>query len=174
MNKLLLAATAIAFLAAGSAVAKTAGEGLDDTWVHTKVKATLVDHGYGGINIEVYRGVVQLAGFVDSDEDRAKAETAAADIKNVRKVSNQLYLQPEARTAGRTLDDGVIGTSVKTELTKGDFMRGFDTNVEVRSGVVLLSGFADSQEQIDRALEIARGVDGVEEVLNGMDIKPAD
>ena len=173
MKKLLLAVTATALLATGGAFAKTAGEGLDDTWIHTKVKATLIDHGHAGINIEVYRGVVQLAGFVDTEAQRAEAEKAAAEIKHVKQVSNKLFLQPEERTAGRTLDDGVIGTSVKTALTKGDFMRGFDTNVEVRSGVVLLSGFAGSQEQIDRAIEIAEGIEGVEKVLNGMDLKPA-
>jgi len=43
--------------------------------------------------------------------------------------------------------------------------------VETRKNEVQLSGFVDNQTQIDRAIEITRGVEGVESVINKMSIK---
>ena len=95
---------------------KSAGESVDDTWIHTKVKTKLVGFGTSNFNLEVYHGVVLMAGFVRSMTEREAAEAQAASVKGVVRVSNQLVVQPENRSAGQTLDDGVIAGKVKAEL----------------------------------------------------------
>jgi len=150
---------------------KSAGETVDDTWLHTKVKTALVGFGTSGINIEVYHGVVQLGGFIDSEVKEKAALDQAASVKGVVAVSDQLYIAEPGRTAGRTLDDGVLEGRVSSALSDADSGASWDINVEVNRGTVLLSGFVDDEEIRGRAITIAEDVDGVVEVINGMDIK---
>jgi hyperosmotically inducible protein len=69
-------------------------------------------------------------------------------------------------SAGTELDDSVITTKVKSALLADSQAKGANTSVETRKGDVLLSGFVDSQSQADRAVQLARAVDGVRSVDN--------
>jgi hypothetical protein len=51
-------------------------------------------------------------------------------------------------------------------------VKGLDVKVETDKAVVQLSGFVASQAQIDKAVEVAKGVRGVREVQNKMSVKP--
>jgi hyperosmotically inducible protein len=77
----------------------------------------------------------------------------------------------EPVTAGTQLDDAVITTKVKTAIVSDADARGADTSVQTRKGEVLLSGFADSQAQIDRQVQLAKGVEGVQSVDNKLLVK---
>jgi osmotically-inducible protein OsmY len=46
-------------------------------------------------------------------------------------------------------------------------------NVNSYRGVVQLNGFVESQDKIDRATEVARGVEGVRNVENNLQVKPS-
>ncbi|WP_191621131.1 BON domain-containing protein [Marinihelvus fidelis] len=153
---------------------KTAGDVVDDTWIHTKVKANLATNQGGSVNIEVYHGYVQLAAFTTNPELKERLPKLAAEITGVKKVLNRIYVVESNRSAGTMLDDGVMSTKVKSAVADGDLSRGIDVNVEVNRGVVLLSGFVDSTEQRDQAIQLAGTVKGVKKVINGMDLKPAD
>ena len=155
---------------ASLAADKTAGEHVDDSWIHTKVKSALVGEGASGINVEVHEGVVQLAGFVKSDEARDRAIQEAGAVKGVRRISNQLVVESRTRTPGRALDDGVVAARVKKQIAEDKSTSSIEINVEVRHGVVLLSGFVDSEMEREAALRIARNARGVENVIDGMDI----
>lgn len=71
-------------------------------------------------------------------------------------------------TIGTQIDDTVITASVKSSLLADPDVKGLDFQVETRQGTVQLSGFVDSQAQIDQALAIARSVAGVVAVENGV------
>lgn len=161
---LLLAATS------GFAAEKSAGERVDDSWIHTKVKSALVGEGARKINVEVHNGVVQLAGFVKSDKARDAAINEAGAVTGVKRVSNQLIVEPKTRTPGRTLDDGVLAGRVKGILADDDSTSSIEINVEVNHGVVLLSGFVDTAEERAAAERLARGAKGAESVINGIDV----
>jgi hyperosmotically inducible protein len=45
------------------------------------------------INVETYKGIVQLSGFVDSSEIAAKAGDVARTVKGVKKVNNNLVVK---------------------------------------------------------------------------------
>ena len=72
---------------------------------------------------------------------------------------------------GEYVDDSVITTKVKTMLASDDFLKSFEISVETYKGIVQLSGFVDSQKAVDKAGEVARGVNGVKSVKNNLNVK---
>jgi osmotically-inducible protein OsmY len=78
---------------------------------------------------------------------------------------------PQQTSTGEHIDDTVITTKVKTELANDNFLKSFKISVETRKGIVALSGFVDSQYAVDKAGEIARGVEGVKSVDNAIIVK---
>lgn len=83
--------------------------------------------------------------------------------------------QTEAETTVETkIDDGIITTKVKSALLKDTGLKSFDIKVETHKGEVQLSGFVDSENQIDRAIAIAQEIEGVRNVDNKMSIKTND
>jgi len=72
---------------------------------------------------------------------------------------------------GEYVDDSVITTKVKAELLNEPNLKSGQINVETFKGVVQLSGFVHDQADINRAVEIARGVKGVTSVKNDMELR---
>ena len=81
---------------------------------------------------------------------------------------------PARRSAGEFSSDAALTAKVKTAIAK-DAGLGSAAAVNVNSyrGVVQLSGFVDSPDKIRRAEEVARSVQGVQRVENGVKVKPA-
>lgn len=79
---------------------------------------------------------------------------------------------PHGRSVGTTVDDAVITSSVKSSLIADDLVDAFEINVDTHRGNVMLSGFVETQNQIDRAVEIAKKSDGVQKVINKLAKKP--
>lgn len=79
---------------------------------------------------------------------------------------------PTDRTVGTALSDTAISAKVKAALAGDPDVKATDVQVETYRGTVQLSGFVDSQENIRRALDVARRVDGVTDVKNALAIKP--
>lgn len=149
---------------------KTAGEVIDDSWIHTKVETALIGDEAVNINIEVHKGVILMAGWVSTPEIRENAVATARNTKGVVEVIDHLQVQDKSRMAGQTLDDGVIAARVKAELAEHDSTNAFDINVEVRNGIVLLSGFIDSKTEAEKALMLTKNTEGVTDVINGMEV----
>ena len=78
---------------------------------------------------------------------------------------------PAPTTVGTKIDDSVVTTKVKSALLADLDVKSFEIKVETRKGEVQLSGFVDNQSQIDRAIEVARGIANVRSVSNEMSIK---
>lgn len=75
------------------------------------------------------------------------------------------------KTAGETIDDGVITGKVKTALTDDEVSKARDIKVETYRGVVQLTGFVDTNAEKSRATEVTRGVGGVKEVRNDIEVQ---
>lgn len=72
---------------------------------------------------------------------------------------------------GEYIDDTVITTKVKAAIFNEATLKSAEINVETYKGVVQLSGFVNSQDDIDTAVRLARGVKGVKSVSNDMELK---
>jgi hyperosmotically inducible protein len=171
------ALAAIVLVVSGCASTRTQqspGESIDDRLITGRVKEALIadpDTKARQIDVETFRGVVQLNGFVDSDTDRSKATTVARRVNGVKEVRNNLQLATTKTSVGEVIDDSVITTKVKAALVADPVTKAFQINVETRDGAVQLSGFVDSAEQQTRAAEVARGVSGVRTVKNSTEVK---
>lgn len=65
-------------------------------------------------------------------------------------------------------NDTAITAKVKSALLADSKIKSTDINVETNKGEVILSGFVDSDLQIDQAIKVAGNVDGVKKVTNKM------
>jgi hyperosmotically inducible protein len=78
---------------------------------------------------------------------------------------------PKQESTGEFVDDSVITTKVKALLANDDFLKSFKISVETRKGIVQLSGFVNSQDAVNKADQITRGVGGVKSVRNNLIVK---
>jgi len=152
----------------------TVGTEIDDSAITTKVKSALLgdpDVKSFDIKVETRKGEVQLSGFVDTQVQMDRAVAVAKGVEGVKSVDNKMSLKTTSTTVGEKLDDGIITTKVKAALLGDSGVKSGDIGVVTRDGEVQLSGFVDSQSQIDRATEVTQGVEGVKKVTNEMSIK---
>lgn len=81
---------------AGTARQESAGEYIDDTWITTRVKAALIGDDQvkaTEVNVETFKGVVQLSGFVSSDAAMAQAVRVTQGIRGVTSVENDMLIK---------------------------------------------------------------------------------
>jgi osmotically-inducible protein OsmY len=72
------------------------GQYLDDSVITTKVKASILNEPglkVSEINVETFKGVVQLSGFVSSRADIDSAIAVARRVNGVKSVSNKMQLK---------------------------------------------------------------------------------
>lgn len=92
-------------------------------------------------------------------------------VAGCSKPSDTTGAPPASTTVGTEIDDSVVTTRVKSALLADPDVKSFDLKVETRKGEVQLSGFVDSQTQIDRATAVIRAVEGVKNVENKVSLK---
>lgn len=81
---------------AGSATQESTGEYIDDSTITAKVKALILkdpDLSALEINVETFKGVVQLGGFVSSRAQSAKAVRLARSVGGVTRVENKMSIK---------------------------------------------------------------------------------
>jgi len=147
---------------------------LDDSVVTANVKAALLADAEiksFDFKVETRKGDVQLSGFVDNQAqlDRAIAITYA--VAGVKSLQNNVSLKGAPATVGNKVDDSIVTTKVKAALLSEASIKSLDIAVVTRKGEVQLSGFVDNQGQMDRAIAIAGGIEGVSRVANEMSLK---
>lgn len=72
------------------------GEYIDDTVITTKVKTAILedkDLKVTEINVETFKGVVQLSGFVSSQSDINKAANIARSVNGVKSIKNDMRVK---------------------------------------------------------------------------------
>ncbi|MFZ6816861.1 BON domain-containing protein [Undibacterium sp. Ji22W] len=74
-------------------------------------------------------------------------------------------------TIGTEVDDAVLTTKVKSALMADEYVKSLDIKVETFKADVMLSGFVDTQAQMDRSVEVAKAVMGVRNVNNKLSLK---
>ena len=157
------------------AATTTVGTEIDDTVVTASVKSALLtdpEIKSFDIKVETRKGEVMLSGFVDSQPQLDRAQAVVKAVPGVTSIQNKVTLKSgSSRTVGNKVDDGIVTAKVKAALIGDEVIKSTDIAVATRKGEVQLSGFVNSQTQIDRAVLIARGIEGVNSVNNEMVIK---
>ena len=81
---------------AGTQKRESTGEYIDDTVITTKVKAAIFNEPSlksAEINVETFKGVVQLSGFVGTQANIYKAADVARNVTGVTNVRNDMQLK---------------------------------------------------------------------------------
>jgi osmotically-inducible protein OsmY len=89
---------------------RTAGQYIDDKVLAQRVKSALGDsevYKFPDVKVNTYENTVQLTGFVDTPEQKTKAEEIARNVRGVAAVQNQITLKSDTervreRDANRT------------------------------------------------------------------------
>jgi hyperosmotically inducible protein len=150
------------------------GTQIDDSVITGRVKSALLadpDVRSYGFKVDTHKGEVQLSGFVDSQTQIDRAIAVTIGVEGVKSIDNKVSLKVAATTVGNKVDDGIVTAKVKAALLTDASVKSSDISVVTRKGEVQLSGFVDNQSQIERAIEVAHGIEGVRSVGNEMSIK---
>jgi osmotically-inducible protein OsmY len=84
---------------AGTTTRKSTGEFIDDATITTKVKAAFAqDPGVRALDVKVdtFKGTVQLNGFVNTEQEKARAAQIASGIEGVTNVQNNVTVKGQA------------------------------------------------------------------------------
>lgn len=160
--------------ASAAAPPATVGTEVDDLVTTTKVITALTsnkDVKSLDIKVRTRKGEVMLSGFADNQAQIDLVVTVVKGIEGVKALDNQLSLKQGKQSVGNKIDDSVITTKVKSALLADPVMKSMDVLVTTRNGEVQLSGFVDNEVQISHAVDIAKGTNGVGNVVNHMSIK---
>lgn len=90
------AATGLLSGCAGTPTKESTGEYIDNTALTAKIKAALISDELvkaRDVQVETFKGVVQLAGFVDTAEQKAQAERIAQGMSGVKEVKNNIVVK---------------------------------------------------------------------------------
>jgi hyperosmotically inducible protein len=96
---------------------------------------------------------------------------AKAELKSAQAPAGKPAAASKKETPGEYVEDSVITTKVKAAVFADASLKSAEINVETYKGIVQLSGFVRSSADINRAVEVARGIRGVTSVKNDMIVK---
>jgi osmotically-inducible protein OsmY len=84
---------------AGTRYTQSTGERIDDHGDSSRVKKALSDdtqYKYGDVNVQTFKGVVQLSGFVNSRDQKNRAGSLAKQVEGIREVENNITVKESA------------------------------------------------------------------------------
>jgi len=116
------------------------------------------------IKIDAEDGVVTLTGTVSEESHKSLAQETVASLPGVKKVDNKLEVKGDRSSEN---SDWWLKAKVKTMFL---FHRNVNANtdVDIKDGVVILRGKAESEAQKELTTEYVKDVEGVKEVRNEM------
>jgi len=164
----LLAATSALLVASPSVRASDTDSRIESSAANSYVFKTCLTND--SITTESKDGVVTLTGTVAKASDKTLAQDTVASLPGVISVDNQLVV---SGTQPAEHSDTWIGLKVKTALLFHRNVSATGTTVEVKDGVVILTGEASNLAQKELTTEYARDIDNVKAVVNDMTIAKA-
>lgn len=81
---------------AGDRYKQSTGEYIDDAGITARVKKALSsdsEYKYGDVHVNTFKGTVQLSGFVESGNQKRRAEDLAKNVQGVREVVNSITIK---------------------------------------------------------------------------------
>ena len=141
--------------------------------LHGRVKAALIGNNTlkaRDINIEVEDGIVQISGFVATEDEVALADELLEGTEGMVELRNHLHAMAESSEPTARAKNVELASKVKAQLVDNEVADADEVLVEVRDGVVLLAGFVDSADEAAAAEAAAANVEGVVQVINSIDI----
>ena len=134
------------------------------------------------LRVMVEEGVATIHGDVATDVQKARA-ARIAKVGGVSSVVTDILVDPDVQRmlaerskagltkSGEKLSDRWIAARVRWLLDREELLKGSDVRVQSSDHVVTLSGTATTSDAQARALQLAKGTDGVVRVVNQLMIR---
>jgi hyperosmotically inducible protein len=112
-------------------------------------------------------------------QQEGTAEKAGQKIDRAAESAGKKLEAAKESLAGKTesaagyMDDSAITAKIKAEILSDPLLKSSQITVTTTNGAVMLGGAVDSQQSIDRALQIARASQSVKSVENSLAVKGA-
>ncbi|GHC20238.1 BON domain-containing protein [Aidingimonas halophila] len=150
---------------------RTIGARVEDESIETKIEVNLskTDARFDDarVNVDSYNGIVLLTGQVPSEELQEKALDIAEDVRNVRKVHNELSVSANL-PAGQRISDGWLSTRIRTALATNENIDASRIRVITENASVYLMGIV-TREEGDRIAKAASGINGVQRIVKAFE-----
>jgi hyperosmotically inducible periplasmic protein len=160
-----------------------------DTAITAELKGKITDSDLldnTNISVDTDHNVVTLSGEVATAEQKAHAEELAKNTTGVLSVNNKLVINPEkskgiSGNAGEKTKEGYnetkgalsnarITSEVKLKFAADDTVKALNIDVDSNNGVVTLNGTVNSKAELQKAIQLAKSVDGVTHVKSNLTI----
>lgn len=130
-----------------------------------KLRDSEFKDGLTGVSAKVERGIAILKGSVKTLRDRNRAVNEAEKALGVKDVVSNIEIE-----SARRFDDISIANKLTQQFANADLSIP-DLVTDVRKGVVHLYGHVNGRDDMELAVEIAEGVEGVTKVHNALNLR---
>ncbi|MBG78397.1 MAG: phospholipid-binding domain-containing protein [Alphaproteobacteria bacterium] len=181
---ILLAAVAISPLALSSCAAIGIGAGayagasaaqeggLSRAMRDTRIQAEINDlwfkystDAFGKLDMTVNNGRVLITGVVQNPDHRVEAVRLAWQPKGVEQVINEIRVAESEGIKGFARDSWIT-TRLRASLVFNKEIQSLNYTIDTVQGTVYLMGVANSQDELDKAVEVARTIPDVKQVVS--------
>lgn len=131
---------------------------ISERWFNYKVDT------FRKLNLTVDQGRVLITGIVQSPDDRVEAVRLAWQVSGVKQVINEIRVADGEGVSG-FIKDTWITTRLRTVMTFDKGVQAINYSIDTVDGTVYLMGVATSQNDLDRAVALARTIPGVKQVV---------
>ena len=154
---------------------RSTGTQLDDSAIESRAVTRIGERigERGRITVTAFNHTVLLTGEAWDQATRAEAEKLAAEVANVRSVTNEIQVSGIASASSRA-NDAAITAKVKGGFVNTKGLNSLHVKVITEAGVVYLLGLV-TEAEAEKATEIARNTGGVRKVVRVFEYcNPAD
>jgi hyperosmotically inducible protein len=143
--------------------------------VKADIEKALGQQGLRSVNVSQDRdkGVITLAGDVQTDADKQRAEDVARSISNSLVIANEIGVRPSGFESEAKIVDSSLDTAIEKNLEA--ILVGKHLNQDIKyaakNGVLTLSGEVDSINKRHELEQLAASVPNVKQVVNELQIK---
>ncbi|MDP1580917.1 MAG: BON domain-containing protein [Candidatus Didemnitutus sp.] len=148
-----------------------------DGWISNAIHRRLMvqaNLNIEALHIAVKNGFVTLSGTSLTHTQMEQMATIAATIPRVRGVRNDLTISMVSATGERSMDrvdDASLNTLIKQALTERYGRPRFDITVRTRDGLVMISGWIESDLEKSAISAMIRAIRGTREVSNNLRVR---
>ncbi|HEY1043688.1 MAG TPA: BON domain-containing protein [Telluria sp.] len=155
-----------------NAVERTADRAGDATARAARNTDDMADNAAQRTENAAERAAANTRGAAAEVAQETREATATAREKT-RDVASTAAAKTEraAEKTGRVIADATVTTKVKGVLLKEEALKSLGIHVETEQGKVMLSGFVNSKAEADRAVQVAKSVEGVKSVESAIKVK---
>ena len=167
--------TMLADVATTPAENRSFSEVSDDAGIKLKINEALLSNQYRDLFFDVssivYQGRVLMTGKVKSDIDRQRATELVRAIPGVKEVLNDVQVTTEGGILS-SANDTFIETELKVRLVAAKEVKSIDYRWTAVNGVVYLMGYARSDAEANKAIDVIRNTKYVKQVVPHVWTKP--